>query len=281
MISKCSLAQVNISRMRARLDSPVMAGFVGRLDEINAVADASHGFVWRLKAESGNATYLQPYDDPRIIMNLSVWDSIESLRQYAYRSSHVQLIRDRENWFERIELAYLALWWIPVGHIPTIEEAKERLQHLRVHGESPAAFSFKRPFPPAAVSIGAAEPPEIPPGAISYDKRVFRLKSNASEGDCDPDTVFHYHQRGQRVWATYDGRGSRMGALLATADEAGCLDSIYQHLNSKGEFRVGQCRTVPELISDGRLLLHESWKWVGSTQPELHTVLEELAPGQI
>ena len=137
------IAQVNIARMKAPLDSEVMAGFVSRLDEINALADGAPGFVWRLQTDEGNATYLRPYEDERILFNLSVWESIDALKQYVYRTAHAELLRDRRSWFEHFDGAQVALWWVPVGHIPSIEEAKERLAHLEQHGPSPFAFTFK------------------------------------------------------------------------------------------------------------------------------------------
>jgi len=140
------IAQVNIGRIRASLNDPVMEGFVSRLDEINALADRSPGFVWRLQSEAGNATYARPYDDDRVLMNMSVWESIETLRQYVFGSAHLELLRKRGSWFERFQGTYTALWWIPAGSIPTIEEAKERLAHLDLHGPTNVAFTFQRVF---------------------------------------------------------------------------------------------------------------------------------------
>ncbi|MGQ0651942.1 MAG: DUF3291 domain-containing protein [Betaproteobacteria bacterium] len=137
---------LHIARMKAPLEDPVMAGFVARLDEINALADRSPGFVWRLQTDAGNATYLRPYDDDRIFFNLSVWDSIESLKRYVYYTAHVEVFRRRQAWFEKFAGAYLALWWVPQGHLPGVDEAKKRLAHLETHGPSPFAFTFKQPF---------------------------------------------------------------------------------------------------------------------------------------
>jgi hypothetical protein len=145
---KLHLAQVNIARMKAALEDPIMAGFVARLDEINALADRSPGFVWRLQTPEGNATYLRPYDDDRILFNLSVWKSIDELKRYVYYTAHVEAFRNRQAWFEQFSGAYLALWWIPEGHLPGIDEAKKRLAHLATHGPSQFAFTFKKPLPP-------------------------------------------------------------------------------------------------------------------------------------
>jgi heme-degrading monooxygenase HmoA len=145
---KTHLAQVNIARMRGPLEGPVMAGFVARLDEINALADGSPGFVWRLQTDAGNATYLRPYDDERIIINMSVWESIEQLRNYVYQSRHAEVLRQRRDWFEKLDSPVVALWWVPAGHVPPVDEAKKRIAHLEEHDPTPFAFSFRSPFPP-------------------------------------------------------------------------------------------------------------------------------------
>src|SRR5215470_15816625 len=117
MPERFHLAQVNIARLRAPLDDPLLAGFVVRLDDVNALADAAPGFVWRLQTDSGNATALRPYDDDRILVNLSVWQSPEHLRAFVYRSAHAEVLRQRKSWFERFDEAYYALWWVTAGHI--------------------------------------------------------------------------------------------------------------------------------------------------------------------
>jgi hypothetical protein len=157
MTSSMHLAQVNIARMKGPLESAVMEGFVARLDEINALADQSAGFLWRLQTGEGNATYLRPYDDDRILFNLSVWESIEHLREYVYRSAHVEVLRDRHEWFSRFERTYLALWWIPAGHRPSVDEAKKRLEYLDQQGPTPFAFTFKVTFPPDPAVLQATD----------------------------------------------------------------------------------------------------------------------------
>lgn len=142
------LAQVNIGRVLAPTDDPIMAGFMARLDEINALADHSPGFVWRLQNSEGNATYFRPYEDDRILVNMSVWESIESLKHFVYRTTHAELLRQRQAWFEKFSGAYLALWWVPAGHRPSIDEAKKRIAHLQAHGPTQFAFTFKTIFEP-------------------------------------------------------------------------------------------------------------------------------------
>lgn len=140
------LAQVNIGRARGEMTEPVMAGFVARLEEINALADASPGFVWRLQTEDGDATAVRPYADLRILINLSVWTDLAALRAYVYRSPHAAVMRGRREWFERLDRVFVALWWVPAGHRPTVTEAVERLAHLERHGPTPYSFTFAEPF---------------------------------------------------------------------------------------------------------------------------------------
>jgi heme-degrading monooxygenase HmoA len=151
------LAQVNIGRVRAPLEDEIMQGFVARLDEINALAEASPGFVWRLKSDVGPSSYLRPYDDERILVNMSVWESVEALKNYTYRSVHAELLRDRKSWFEKFEGVFLALWWVPEGHIPSVDEAKKRLEHLEAHGPSQFAFTFKAVMPPDESFLAALD----------------------------------------------------------------------------------------------------------------------------
>ena len=161
MAKKAHLAQVNIGRIRAPLDTPLLAGFVARLDEINALAEESPGFVWRLQTPEGNATALRPYDDDRMLINMSVWESVEHLGAFVFGSRHRELLQQRRDWFEKLEGVYAALWWVPPGHRPSIEEAKQRLAHLAEKGPTPYAFSFKDSFP--AGSELASEAPVASP----------------------------------------------------------------------------------------------------------------------
>jgi hypothetical protein len=146
--SDFELAQVNIGRARGEMTDPVMADFVARLPEINALAERSPGFVWRLQTEDGDATAVRPYDDPMVLINLSVWTDLAALRAYVFRSDHAAVMRRRREWFERFERVYVALWWVPAGHRPSVSEAVERLAHLERHGPTPFGFSFASPFGP-------------------------------------------------------------------------------------------------------------------------------------
>ena len=147
------LAQINIARFKAPIDDPLIAGFVEMLDPINAIADVAPGFVWRLQTDEGNATSIRAFDDDLILVNMSVWESVEELNAFVYRSPHFEVFGRRREWTEHMDRAYVALWWIPAGTIPSVEEGKRRLELLIERGPTPDAFTFKRSFPaPAAVS---------------------------------------------------------------------------------------------------------------------------------
>ncbi|HSL32346.1 MAG TPA: DUF3291 domain-containing protein [Candidatus Limnocylindrales bacterium] len=150
--SEFHLAQVNIGVLVAPLTAPEIADFVALLDPVNAIADASPGFIWRLQSESGNATDIRPFDDDRILINMSVWRSLEELRDFVYRTRHVDVLRRRREWFEKLAEAHLALWWLPAGRIPTTADAEERIRLLREKGPTPDAFTFRTPFGPPGAS---------------------------------------------------------------------------------------------------------------------------------
>lgn len=146
MSHRYHLAQVNIARARAPMDHPLMRGFAEQLAPINALAEASPGFVWRLQTEEGDATSIQAFDDPQIIVNLSLWDSLEALRDYVYAGPHLELLKQRKEWMEKVDGPSLALWWLPAGQLPTLEDARRALQSLAEKGSTAEAFSFARPF---------------------------------------------------------------------------------------------------------------------------------------
>jgi hypothetical protein len=148
------LAQINIGRLLAPTDAPETAGFMEALAPINALADASPGFLWRLQTEDGDATAIRPYPDDLMIVNMSTWASLEALADFVYGAPHRAIMVQRRQWFEKFESVYLALWWVPAGHIPSIDEAKERLALLEADGPTPGAFTFRQPFPPPDAEAG-------------------------------------------------------------------------------------------------------------------------------
>jgi hypothetical protein len=156
-VSAYELAQLNIGIIRGPMDSPVMAAFAANLQRINAVAEASPGFVWRLQTEAGDATAIRPFENGNMLLNMSVWRDVESLNRYVYSSAHVEIMRRRKEWFERMREAFLVLWWVPTGHRPSIAEAAAKLEALRSKGPTPEAFTFRQAFPPPD-ALGAVPP---------------------------------------------------------------------------------------------------------------------------
>lgn len=142
------LAQVNIAKMLAPLDTPLMADFVDNLDRINTLAEKSKGFVWRLVEAGNNATSIHAFDDTYILINMSVWESAESLFNYVYDSGHLEIFKRRKEWFSKMKRNHMALWYIKRGTIPNLDDAKHRLKYLETHGESPYAFTFKSNYTP-------------------------------------------------------------------------------------------------------------------------------------
>jgi hypothetical protein len=158
------LAQVNVAYMRAAQDDPLLADFVARLDEINALAEQSPGFVWRHISDSRNPE-AREYEDTMVLFNMSVWQDIAALHDFTYRTAHAQLFAARKKWFddamERMQSRSMALWWIPAGTFPVVQDGKERLAHLTAHGPSPKAFTFKQRFSPKGKRLASA-PGESP-----------------------------------------------------------------------------------------------------------------------
>ena len=146
-MSSYHLVQSNVAQMLGPIEDPVMAGFVERLEPLNALADASPGFVWRYQTDEGDATEVRVFNDELILFNMSVWESVEALENFVYRSNHVEALQKKAEWFERASRATLALWWIEIGHVPSVEEAKDRFDVLWRDGPSAEAFTFRDRFP--------------------------------------------------------------------------------------------------------------------------------------
>ncbi|MBU2879972.1 MULTISPECIES: DUF3291 domain-containing protein [Aliiglaciecola] len=141
------LAQLNIGKARDSMDSTVMKEFADGLEPINLLAEQSAGFVWRLKDDSGNATNIHYFDDPNMLVNLSVWEDVESLQDFMFKTHHMDFLKQRKKWFQPERSDTYVLWWIPAGHLPEIPEALARLTQLREQGISSSAFTFSKIFP--------------------------------------------------------------------------------------------------------------------------------------
>jgi heme-degrading monooxygenase HmoA len=143
------LAQFNVARLHQPLDHPDTAEFVAALDGVNKLAESSPGFVWRLQDDEGrSSSYVAVYEDPLLVVNLSVWEDAESLRSFTYRSDHTPFFRRRRKWFEAHAEPYLVCWWLPAGDLPTVEDAVRRLDLLRASGPGPEAFTLAAPLSP-------------------------------------------------------------------------------------------------------------------------------------
>ena len=154
------LAELNIAKMRFAPDDPRMREFVEALDPVNGAADTSPGFVWRLQSEDGDAMAFQLGDDASLLVNLSVWESLDALRAFYLAAPHSAFLRRRGEWFERAQEPYMALWWVPVGHRPDLEEAAEKLAHIRRVGATREVFDFANLFPKP--SPESAEDTQVP-----------------------------------------------------------------------------------------------------------------------
>ena len=140
------IAQINIAKMKGRKDSPEMVAFVDNLDRINSLADGSDGFVWRLIEESGTEQPVNVFDDDFLLINMSVWQSLDSLFKFTYQSMHVEIFKRKQEWFNKMEKMHMVIWYIDNGAIPSVEEGKLRLEYIQDNGPTPYAFNFKKKF---------------------------------------------------------------------------------------------------------------------------------------
>ena len=166
MANRWHLAQINIGRLVAPHGDPRVQPFFDALDRVNELAESSPGFVWRLKGEGNNATDIQATADPLLIPNMSVWEDAESLYQFVYRSAHTEVMIRRREFFERFEGAFQALWWVPVGTLPTVNDGLSRLWHIDRFGPTGHAFTFKKRFP--APDAGG-EPEDMEPKCVGWE----------------------------------------------------------------------------------------------------------------
>lgn len=200
-MSQFELAQLNVARMLAPRDSAQMADFRAGIAPLNALADEAPGFVWRLETDEGDAEVTGPFADDQLVVNLSVWRDIDALRAYAYRGPHAEIMKRRREWFSRMAEAFVVLWWVPAGHRPSVQEAADRLQHLRAHGATSEAFTFARLFPsPAAPSGDPVLGPLTPDDRAAWEvlARGYKLFYNT------PTTDAEYEAAWQRVMANDD-----------------------------------------------------------------------------
>lgn len=146
-MSSFHIAQLNIAKMKADIDDPIMKDFVDNLEGVNATADNSPGFVWRLETDEGDATDLRLFEDNMLLVNMSVWESIDDLKKFVYESFHLEILKRKKEWFDKFDSVYQVMWWLKVGTLPEVDEAKARLAYLQANGASEFAFNFQKYFP--------------------------------------------------------------------------------------------------------------------------------------
>lgn len=227
------VAQVNVAAIRAPIDDPSVAEFVDNLDRINAIADASPGFVWRLQTDEGNATSIHAFPDPMLLVNLSVWESVEELQAFAYRTDHREYVKRRSEWFTE-GTARLALWWVPAGTIPTLEDAKRRLAFLATHGPSPYAFRFGKTPEQAIVSrTDLADATTVAlVHRLNDELSAMYPEEGANHFTLDADSVIP--PAGAMVRATLGGRPVGCGALRMLDERTGELKRMYVDPDARG-----------------------------------------------
>ena len=148
MANEYHIAEINVARMKGvNIDDPIMNEFVENLESVNNLAESSEGFVWRLKDENNDATSFNPYKDEQIIINVSVWESIESLENFVFKTFHSDFLRRRKEWFKSYGKIHTAMWWVPKGNYPTVQEAVDKLDYLQKNGSSEIVFDYKNKFP--------------------------------------------------------------------------------------------------------------------------------------
>jgi hypothetical protein len=152
-MSAYHLAQLNIAKMKADIDDPIMRDFVDKLEDVNSIADNSPGFVWRLQTDTGDATDLRVFEDNMLLVNMSVWESVEDLKTFVYETFHLEILKRKKEWFDKFDGVYQVMWWVKAGRIPDVDEARARLSCLQEHGVSELAFNFQRSFPPAEQAL--------------------------------------------------------------------------------------------------------------------------------
>jgi GNAT superfamily N-acetyltransferase len=217
------VAQLNISTLLAPIDDPSIAGFADNLERINAIGDASPGFVWRLQTDDGDATAIRPYPDPMVIVNMTVWTSIAALKEFAYRTVHADFLARRREWFVPGSSG-VVLWWIRTGDLPTPDDARRRLEFLERHGASPYAFRFARPPAPFIVERTSLEDPDTLDLIANLDDELTGRYDDPSDNffRLDPDEVAP--GTGVVVVGRLDGRAVACGALrrVDAIDRDGC-----------------------------------------------------------
>ncbi len=266
------IANVNVAKLRAPLDDPLLADFVAGLPVVNGLADAAPGFVWRLQSEGGDATDIRAFPDPDVIVNLTVWESPEALKEFTYRGAHRDVFRRRNEWFHE-DGRGLALWWIPAGTLPTVDDARHRLDALHDHGPSPYAFTFTSITAPFTIEPVMLDDPR----AVAL---IHALNAELDERYPEPHSTFSRlaaddvaEGRGVLLLATSAGRATACGAVRMLDETTAEVKRMFVAPEARGH-KIGAAilreleRAAGELGAK-RLVLE-----TGTRQPEAVAVYE-------
>ncbi|RQR66937.1 DUF3291 domain-containing protein [Burkholderia sp. Bp9126] len=287
------LAQLSISHARAPLDTPLMQGFVAQLKDINALAERSPGFVWRLQTSDGDATGIRGFDDPLMLLNMSLWESVDSLRRFVYQSGHGVPFRNAAEWFHRLDGPTTALWWVPKGYTPTLADGLARLRHIQRHGPTPVAFGFRDRFVP-----------EILPLDADYDAAVPDQSSGAGHSPlvarCEGEVVGFHRDLERWLRGDVDDAAAAVArfrssfaadsVLIAPSGRVETAASLSERLSrARGAFPdiriwTDQFATVWQ-TEDVALVKYREWRsFLGETTGRMSSVLfrnEPAAPGGV
>jgi GNAT superfamily N-acetyltransferase len=270
-VSTAHLAQLNVAHLAAPLDSPQLADFVNALDEINALGESSPGFVWRLVGDGNDATGLRPFPDPEMIVNLTVWADKAALEAFAYRTGHAAFLRRRREWFTPMDSPAVVLWHVPKGHVPTLGEARARLEHLTARGPSPYAFGFRGTQPVLTIE-------RTPLGAPVAGELIGELNAElagryetGNHFRLDADEVAE--GTGAYVVASLDGEPAACGAIRRLGDDRAEIKRMYTRPGFQGRGLGGAVLSHLEGIARD-LAVSELVLETGPLQPEALRVYE-------
>lgn len=227
------VAQINIGTMVAPTDDPAVAEFMEALDRVNAAADDAPGFVWRLQTEEGNATDIHVFPNPLELVNMSVWTSIEALREYVYRSEHVDFFRRRAEWFVA-DAKRVALWFVLPGELPELDEAVRRVEFLELHGPSPYAFGFARPPAPLTFERTDLDNPDTVALVERLNAELAAVATEPGENHFDLTSAEVTGDAGWMVRARYDGRLVGCGALRRIEPTVGEVKRMFVDESVRG-----------------------------------------------
>lgn len=231
------VAQINIGTMVAPTDDPAVAEFMDALDRVNAVADAAPGFVWRLQTDEGNATSIHVFPDPLQLVNMSVWESVDALKAYVYRSEHVEFFRRRAEWFVP-DAKRVALWHVAPGALPDVDDGARRVAFLEHRGPSPYAFGFGRPPLPLTFEVTDLEDPETLALVHRLNDELAAVATEPGENHFSLTTAEVTGTAGRMLRARYDSRLVGCGAIRRIEPQVGEIKRMYVDASMRG-LRIG------------------------------------------